>query len=95
MAVNDDRGAQSMGSPAVRDTGGAPGRHETDGLAATRRLVALAVSVTFLIIAVLIVIGGLVGRFDQALVGTVVTALAGAAGAVWAHLFHRGKAGGE
>jgi hypothetical protein len=48
-----------------------------------------------LIIAVLIVIGGLVGRFDQALVGTVVTTLAGAAGAVWAHLFHRSKAGGE
>ena len=43
----------------------------------------------------LIVIGGLAGRFDQALVGTVVTALAGAAPAVWTYMFHRNKAGGE
>jgi len=68
---------------------------KADPEAQTRRVVAIVVSTTFSTIALLIVIGGFVGRFDQTLVDAVVTALAGAAGAVWIYLFHQNKSRGE
>jgi len=95
MAVNEDRQVQQpMHASPVRDDGGPTGR-KSDLEAQTRRLVAILVSATFSAIALIIVIGGLMGRFDQTLVDAVVTALAGAAGTVWVYLFHRNKSEGE
>jgi hypothetical protein len=95
MAVNEGREVQrKTRKSTVRDDGGLVGR-KADVDAQTRRVVAIVVSVTFSAIALLIVIGGMLGRFDQTLVGDVLAALVCAAGAIFAYLFYRSKAGGE
>jgi hypothetical protein len=93
MAVDEDRQVdQGAHTPGIRED--EPAENKTDLEAQTRRLVAVLVSATFSVIALIVVIGGMIGRFDQVLVDAVVTALASAAGAVWVYLFQR-KSGGQ
>jgi hypothetical protein len=68
---------------------------KADPEAQTRRVVAIVVSATFSMIALLVVIGGFVGRFDPTLVDAAFTAFAGAAATVWIYLFHQNKTRGE
>lgn len=87
MAVSQDG--------TVRDGGDAPDKPAEGPEESTRRLVAVVVSITFSIGVLLVLIGGLAGRFNQTLVEAAVTALIAAAGAVWAYLFHRKRPGDE
>lgn len=95
MTVNDDRRAQSAGKPVARTGGGQPNKRNTDPEARTRQVLALLVGVTFSVMTLLVVVGGLAGRFDQTLVDAMITALTSAAAGVWLHFFRHGKTGGE
>jgi hypothetical protein len=58
-------------------------------LASTRHLLAVVVYLGFSVTAVLVIVGGLTGRFGPELVGCVVTATTASATAVVYHFFRR------
>ena len=93
MAVNDD--TQPASEPAARTGRRQPNRRNADPEARTRQFLALLVGVTFSVMTLLVVIGGLAGRFDPTLVDAMITALTTAAAGVWVYFFRGGKTGGE
>lgn len=95
MAVNDDRRRQPAGKPVARTGSTQPDKRNADAEARTRQFLALLVGVTFSVMTLLVVIGGLAGRFDQTLVDAMVTASTSAAAGVWFYFFRGGKTGGE
>jgi hypothetical protein len=95
MAVNDDRPAQPTAKPMARSGRRQPNKRNADPEARTRQFLALMVGVTFSVITLLVVIGGLAGRFDPTLVDAMITALTSAAAGVWVYFFRHGKTGGE
>lgn len=94
MAVNDDRRVRPAGEPKAGADGNPRNKRNADREERTREFLALLIGITFSIIALVVVIGGLAGRFDQTLVDAMITALTSAAGGVWLYFFHRDRPGG-
>jgi hypothetical protein len=82
MVANDDN---------QPDPPSGPGERTPDPEAQTRRTLAVMIFSGFSLIALLVVIGGMVGKFDQTLVDAVVTAMAGSAATVAYFFFHNNQ----
>jgi hypothetical protein len=67
----------------------------TKDFGATRNVLALVIAVSYALCAILVVIGGLEGKFGPEVVGPIVGALATSATAVAYFFFHRYQSKGE
>lgn len=82
MVANDD---------SQPDPPSGPGQPATDTEAQTRRTIAVMIISGFSLIALVVLIGAMAGKFDQTLADAVVTAWAGSAGAVAFFFFRNNR----
>jgi hypothetical protein len=94
MTVNDDRRARPGSKPKAVADGNPRNERDAEREEGTRQFLARLIGITFSIIAVVVVIGGLAGRFDQTLVDAMITALSSAAAGVVLYFFHHDRPGG-